>query len=96
MDSIFVTYAEETNIDNLFSRVGVSYYDSSIRQLHVLEVWEDNDSGFPLIDLGMYFISLLMKFSCVATLNLALCFLIIEIITCWFVVMRITALFLVF
>ncbi|XP_044473613.1 DNA mismatch repair protein MSH5 isoform X2 [Mangifera indica] len=35
-------------------RVGVSYYDSSIRQLHVLEVWEDNDSGFPLIDLVKY------------------------------------------
>ena len=24
-----------------FSRVGISYYDSSIHQLHVLEVWED-------------------------------------------------------
>ncbi|KAJ4844394.1 MutS protein msh5 [Turnera subulata] len=35
-------------------RVGVSYYDSSIRQLHVLEVWEDGSSGFPLIDLVKY------------------------------------------
>eukprot|EP00261_Vitis_vinifera_P031776 XP_019073019.1 PREDICTED: DNA mismatch repair protein MSH5 isoform X5 [Vitis vinifera] len=33
-------------------RVGISYYDSSIRQLHVLEVWEDGSSDFPLIDLG--------------------------------------------
>ncbi|XP_043810856.1 DNA mismatch repair protein MSH5 isoform X5 [Manihot esculenta] len=32
-------------------RVGISYYDSSIRQLHVLEVWEDGSSDFPLIDL---------------------------------------------
>ncbi|KAF9672573.1 hypothetical protein SADUNF_Sadunf11G0056200 [Salix dunnii] len=32
-------------------RVGISYYDSSIRQLHVLEVWDDGSSGFPLIDL---------------------------------------------
>ncbi|KAH9803818.1 DNA mismatch repair protein MSH5 [Citrus sinensis] len=32
-------------------RVGVSYYDSSIRQLHVLEVWEDSNSDFPLIDI---------------------------------------------
>ncbi|KAJ7960788.1 DNA mismatch repair protein MSH5 [Quillaja saponaria] len=35
-------------------RVGVSYYDSSIRQLHVLEVWEDGNSGFPLINLVKY------------------------------------------
>ncbi|KAJ0101171.1 hypothetical protein Patl1_04166 [Pistacia atlantica] len=35
-------------------RVGVSYYDSSIRQLHVLEVWEDSNSDFPLIDLVKY------------------------------------------
>lgn len=34
-------------------RVGVSYYDSSIRQLHVLEVWEDGSMEYPLIDLGM-------------------------------------------
>ncbi|GMY24743.1 DNA mismatch repair protein MSH5 isoform X6 [Fagus crenata] len=32
-------------------RVGISYYDSSIRQLHVLEVWEDGSREFPLIDL---------------------------------------------
>jgi hypothetical protein len=38
-----------------FSRVGISYYDSSIRQLHVLEVWEDGSREFPLIDLGISF-----------------------------------------
>ncbi|GMY31209.1 DNA mismatch repair protein MSH5 isoform X6 [Fagus crenata] len=32
-------------------RVGISYYDSSICQLHVLEVWEDGSREFPLIDL---------------------------------------------
>ncbi|XP_062018313.1 DNA mismatch repair protein MSH5-like [Rosa rugosa] len=32
-------------------RVGVSYYDSSIRQLHVMEVWEDGSMDFPLIDM---------------------------------------------
>lgn len=37
-----------------FDRVGISYYDSSIRQLSVLEVWEDG-AEFPLIDLGMSF-----------------------------------------
>ncbi|XP_038690956.1 DNA mismatch repair protein MSH5 isoform X7 [Tripterygium wilfordii] len=35
-------------------RIGVSYYDSSIRQLHVLEVWEDCNSDFPLLDLVKY------------------------------------------
>ncbi|XP_048235464.1 DNA mismatch repair protein MSH5 isoform X2 [Ricinus communis] len=35
-------------------RVGISYYDSSIRQLHVLEVWEDGSLDFPLIDLVKY------------------------------------------
>ncbi|GMY31215.1 DNA mismatch repair protein MSH5 isoform X7 [Fagus crenata] len=35
-------------------RVGISYYDSSIRQLHVLEVWEDGSREFPLIDLVKY------------------------------------------
>ncbi|CAI0436381.1 unnamed protein product [Linum tenue] len=35
-------------------RVGIAYYDSSIRQLHVLEVWEDGNSDFPLIDLVKY------------------------------------------
>ncbi|KAJ8754599.1 hypothetical protein K2173_010690 [Erythroxylum novogranatense] len=35
-------------------RVGISYYDSSIRQLHVLEVWEDDSSEFLLIDLAKY------------------------------------------
>ncbi|KAB5534340.1 hypothetical protein DKX38_017426 [Salix brachista] len=38
----------------LIVRVGISYYDSSIRQLHVLEVWDDGSSGFPLIDLVKY------------------------------------------
>ena len=37
---------------NFLFRVGVSYYDASIRQLHVLEVWEDGSADFPLIDLG--------------------------------------------
>ncbi|OAY66086.1 DNA mismatch repair protein MSH5 [Ananas comosus] len=32
-------------------RVGVAYYDSSIHQLFVLEVWEDGNEEFPLIDL---------------------------------------------
>ncbi|KAK3017405.1 hypothetical protein RJ639_006699 [Escallonia herrerae] len=35
-------------------RVGVSYYDSSIRQLHVLEFWEDGSPDFPLIDMVKY------------------------------------------
>ncbi|KAM6554193.1 hypothetical protein CsatB_014955 [Cannabis sativa] len=35
-------------------RVGLSYYDSSIRQLNVLEVWEDGNNDFPLIDLIKY------------------------------------------
>lgn len=39
----------------LHFRVGVSYYDSSIRQLHVMEVWEDGSMDFPLIDIGMRF-----------------------------------------
>lgn len=34
-------------------RIGVSYYDSGLRQLYVLEVWDDGDKGFPVIDLGM-------------------------------------------
>lgn len=36
------------------SRVGVAYYDSSICQLYVLEVWEDGSDDFPLMDLGMH------------------------------------------
>ncbi|EXB66342.1 MutS protein-5-like protein [Morus notabilis] len=36
------------------NRVGISYYDSSIRQLHVLEVWEDGSTEFPLIDLSSH------------------------------------------
>ncbi|XP_023007701.1 DNA mismatch repair protein MSH5 isoform X4 [Cucurbita maxima] len=35
-------------------RVGVSYYDSSIRQLHVLDVWEDGSMEYPLVDLVKY------------------------------------------
>ncbi|KAG2682307.1 hypothetical protein I3760_11G186000 [Carya illinoinensis] len=35
-------------------RVGVSFYDPSIRQLHVLEVWESGSTEFPLIDLVKY------------------------------------------
>ncbi|KAF4393840.1 hypothetical protein F8388_018331, partial [Cannabis sativa] len=35
-------------------RVGLSYYDSSVRQLNVLEVWEDGNNDFPLIDLIKY------------------------------------------
>ncbi|CAK9139665.1 unnamed protein product [Ilex paraguariensis] len=33
------------------NRVGVSYYDSSIRQLFVLEFWEDGTTDFPLVDM---------------------------------------------
>ncbi|KAL5583623.1 hypothetical protein UlMin_016065 [Ulmus minor] len=44
-------------------RVGVSYYDSSIRQLHVLEVWEDGSTDFPLIDLVKYQAKPLIIFS---------------------------------
>ncbi|GMN51626.1 hypothetical protein TIFTF001_020775 [Ficus carica] len=40
----------------LYKRVGISYYDSSIRQLHVLEVWEDGSTEFPLIDLNFPFL----------------------------------------
>ncbi|XP_028087178.1 DNA mismatch repair protein MSH5-like, partial [Camellia sinensis] len=35
----------------LRNRIGVSYYDSSVRQLYVLEVWEDGSVDFPLIDM---------------------------------------------
>jgi hypothetical protein len=37
----------------------VAYYDSNTRQLFVLEIWEDSTEGFPLIDLGMLFTSIL-------------------------------------
>ncbi|XP_027368588.1 DNA mismatch repair protein MSH5 [Abrus precatorius] len=36
------------------NRIGVSYYDSTLRQLFVLEVWDDGDKGFPVIDLVKY------------------------------------------
>lgn len=32
-------------------RVGISYYDSLTRELHVPELWEDDTVEFPLIDL---------------------------------------------
>ncbi|KAK7300056.1 hypothetical protein RJT34_10888 [Clitoria ternatea] len=35
-------------------RIGVCYYDSTLRQLYVLEVWDDGDRGFPVIDLMKY------------------------------------------
>nr|XP_027127123.1 DNA mismatch repair protein MSH5-like isoform X5 [Coffea arabica] len=35
-------------------RIGVSYYDSSIRQLYVLEFWEDGSEDFPLVDMIIY------------------------------------------
>ncbi|CAH2053214.1 unnamed protein product, partial [Thlaspi arvense] len=35
-------------------RVGVSYYDASVRQLHVLEVWEEDLSDFTLINMVKY------------------------------------------
>ncbi|CAA7032420.1 unnamed protein product [Microthlaspi erraticum] len=35
-------------------RVGVSYYDCSVRQLHVLEVWEEDLSDFTLINMVKY------------------------------------------
>ncbi|OAP02708.1 MSH5 [Arabidopsis thaliana] len=35
-------------------RVGVSYYDCSVRQLHVLEFWEEDCSDFTLINMVRY------------------------------------------
>ncbi|KAJ9551389.1 hypothetical protein OSB04_015434 [Centaurea solstitialis] len=35
----------------LLFRVGISYYDSLTRELHVLELWEDGTAEFPLIDM---------------------------------------------
>ncbi|KAL7087942.1 hypothetical protein ACP275_13G098900 [Erythranthe tilingii] len=35
-------------------RVGISYYDSSICQLHVLEFWEDDNDNFPLVEMVKY------------------------------------------
>ncbi|GAU40015.1 hypothetical protein TSUD_258080 [Trifolium subterraneum] len=35
-------------------RIGVSYYDSSLRQLNMLEAWDDGDKGFSVIDLVKY------------------------------------------
>ncbi|KAL6536769.1 MutS protein msh5 [Orobanche minor] len=35
-------------------RVGISYYDSRIRQLHVLEFWEDDHEDFPLVEMVKY------------------------------------------
>ncbi|KAI4388194.1 hypothetical protein MLD38_000547 [Melastoma candidum] len=36
------------------NRIGISYYDASIRQLNVLEVWDDGAPDFPLIDFVKY------------------------------------------
>jgi DNA mismatch repair protein MSH5 len=49
----YTIYIKNGIFTKFLHRVGISYYDSSIRQLHVLEVWEDGSSDFPLIDLGM-------------------------------------------
>ncbi|CAI9088360.1 OLC1v1022668C1 [Oldenlandia corymbosa var. corymbosa] len=35
-------------------RIGVSYYDCSVRHLHVLEFWEDGSEDFPLIQMVKY------------------------------------------
>ncbi|XP_052178846.1 DNA mismatch repair protein MSH5 isoform X2 [Diospyros lotus] len=35
-------------------RIGISYYNSSVRQLYVMEVWEDGRQDFPLIDMVKY------------------------------------------
>lgn len=35
-------------------RIGVSYYDASTRQLHVLEIWEDGSQDFSLVDMVKY------------------------------------------
>ncbi|XP_047306784.1 DNA mismatch repair protein MSH5 isoform X2 [Impatiens glandulifera] len=35
-------------------RVGVAYYDCSVRHLYVLEIWEDGCAEFPLIDMVKY------------------------------------------
>ncbi|XP_071730257.1 DNA mismatch repair protein MSH5-like [Rutidosis leptorrhynchoides] len=35
-------------------RIGVSYYDTLTRELHVLELWEDGTGEFPLIDMVKY------------------------------------------
>ncbi|XP_055807390.1 DNA mismatch repair protein MSH5 isoform X8 [Solanum dulcamara] len=35
-------------------RIGVSYYDASARQLHVLEIWEDGSHDFSLVDMVKY------------------------------------------
>ncbi|CAH9118028.1 unnamed protein product [Cuscuta europaea] len=35
-------------------RIGVSYYDSSIRHLYVMEIWEDGNEYFPLVDMVKY------------------------------------------
>ncbi|VFQ66333.1 unnamed protein product [Cuscuta campestris] len=35
-------------------RIGVSYYDSGIRQLFVMEIWEDGSNYFPLVEMVKY------------------------------------------
>lgn len=57
-------------------RIGVSYYDSTLRQLYVLEVWDDGDKGFPVIDLGMISFLSLLNLSSVLGSNLRSLFLV--------------------
>ena len=45
-------------LTTFINRIGISYYDSSVRQLYVMEVWEDGRQDFPLIDMGMNFMNL--------------------------------------
>ncbi|CAH8261100.1 unnamed protein product [Arabidopsis lyrata] len=39
-------------LQRIGSKVGVSYYDCSVRQLHVLQVWEEDCSDFTFINMG--------------------------------------------
>jgi hypothetical protein len=48
-------YSLFDELSNLLYRIGVSYYDSSLRQLNVLEAWDDGDKDFSVIDIGMLF-----------------------------------------
>ncbi|KAL3636963.1 MutS protein msh5 [Castilleja foliolosa] len=38
----------------VWPKVGISYYDASISQLHVLEFWEDDNEGYPLVEMVKY------------------------------------------
>jgi len=57
-------------------RIGVSYYDSTLRQLYVLEAWDDGDKGFPVIDLGMIFFLSFLNLSSILGSNLHSLFLV--------------------